>query len=169
VNLHIAEQLALRVMAHWGLTARGWRFSFDRAKKRFGSCRHHEKRITLSRPLTEIGSEADVLDTIRHEVAHALAGPRAGHGPKWKAMAEQVGAKPERCGEGPLLRDGNYVAVCPTCGRAYYRYRRPKRGTVYLCRQDRSRISFRPVANRTSAVSAKHVPPSGPQAKPPKP
>ena len=39
----------------------------------------------------------DVRDTLLHEVAHAIAGHTAGHGPAWKAVCVEIGAKPERC------------------------------------------------------------------------
>lgn len=35
----------------------------------------------------------EVHETILHEIAHALAGPGAGHGPKWREMARRVGAR----------------------------------------------------------------------------
>ena len=38
-----------------------------------------------------------VTDTILHEIAHALAGPGAGHGPAWKATASRLGATPKSC------------------------------------------------------------------------
>jgi hypothetical protein len=36
------------------------------------------------------------IDTLRHEVAHAIAGHAAGHGPAWRAACRMVGANPER-------------------------------------------------------------------------
>ena len=35
-----------------------------------------------------------MTDTILHEIAHAIAGVEAGHGPAWKAVAQRLGATP---------------------------------------------------------------------------
>jgi predicted SprT family Zn-dependent metalloprotease len=154
MDLNTAERWAREHLERWGLKRQGWTFAFDRARKRFGSCQHARRRITLSAPLTRIAHEEDVLDTIRHEIAHALAGPRAGHGVRWRAIAAQVGAKPQRLGDGPTLQDGNYVARCPSCAREYHRYRKPKPGMVYLCRFDRTPLRFDSTGSTASAASA---------------
>ena len=38
------------------------------------------------------GDPREVRDTILHEIAHALAGAKAKHGPAWKAIARRLGA-----------------------------------------------------------------------------
>ena len=48
-------------------------------------------------------SEAVFLDTLYHELAHAIAHWVHGrevdtHGPKWKAVMVSLGQKPDRCG-----------------------------------------------------------------------
>ena len=40
------------------------------------------------------GSEAEIKDRARHEIAHTLAGPKARHGPKWRETALRLGATP---------------------------------------------------------------------------
>ena len=40
------------------------------------------------------GSEEQLLDTVLHEIAHAIAGHEAGHGLLWKATARRIGATP---------------------------------------------------------------------------
>ena len=73
-----------------------WDFRFDRAKRRAGLCRFDDRVISLSRYLTQLHDAEQVRDTVLHEIAHALAGPEAGHGPTWQAKARQVGARPRR-------------------------------------------------------------------------
>src|SRR5215207_599997 len=107
-------------MGRHGLLAGGWRFRFDNARRRFGSCRSREKVITLSRPLTLLNGEEQVRDTILHEIAHALT-PDDGHGPQWRAKCREVGARPERCyGEAevvaPPRRAAPYRYGCRPCG-----------------------------------------------------
>jgi len=89
VDLEDARRLATELMTRHGLA--GWRFELDRAKRRAGICRHQQRTIGLSAPLTRLHPEAEVRDTILHEIAHALAGPRAGHGPAWVATALRIG------------------------------------------------------------------------------
>src|SRR5689334_24415568 len=95
MDLMSAARLARELLDRFGL--RSWRFRFDRAVRRFGCCHYTTATITLSAPLTVLNSEAEVRDTLLHEIAHAVAGKAAGHGPEWKKYAAAVGAKPERC------------------------------------------------------------------------
>ncbi len=71
-----------------------WSFRFGNARQKLGECRAKEKLIVLSRTHATQGAPDDVADTILHEIAHALAGPEAGHGPAWKAIARRLGATP---------------------------------------------------------------------------
>jgi hypothetical protein len=53
-----------------------WTIVADRAKTRAGVCRYSRREIGISGPLTTLHDESEVLDTILHEIAHALVGPR---------------------------------------------------------------------------------------------
>ncbi|MCY4358134.1 MAG: SprT-like domain-containing protein [Gammaproteobacteria bacterium] len=83
---------ARNIMDHHGLG--NWSFKFNNAKN-LGSCRHTGMQIQLSRKHALNGTEEQITDTILHEVAHAIAGPFAGHGPVWKDIARQLGAIPK--------------------------------------------------------------------------
>ena len=139
--------LALRLFDELGrellgesLTARGWTFGFDRARTRLGVCRPATKSITLSAHLSRTLPEAEVEDTVRHEIAHALdhelnpsrRGRRA-HDATWKALARRCGAAPERCFTGDVPTDpaAPYGAACPSCGPVRDLYREPVR--AHLC------------------------------------
>lgn len=133
-----AQQLAHNLMIKHGLmsektTSGGWSFRFNHAKRMLGVCRFHEKRIELSRHFVEANSREAVEDTILHEIAHALAGPKAGHGPKWKAVCQQIGAKPERLDHTSTMPAGRWVATCSNCGLKHRRHRRPLRERTYIC------------------------------------
>jgi hypothetical protein len=75
---------------------REWRMVIDtRARERLGQCRYREKEIGISAWHVEYGEWSDVCDTLRHEVAHALAPVNAGHNWQWKQVCLVVGARPE--------------------------------------------------------------------------
>jgi predicted SprT family Zn-dependent metalloprotease len=110
------EQLSSWALNEFGLTDSGWTFSWDRAVRRAGCCHFSTRRITISFPIFSIEVNREhVLDTILHEVAHALAGHRAGHGPDWKAVALQLGARPERCHQLEVPR--RVLGTCACEGR----------------------------------------------------
>lgn len=71
-----------------------WTLGFIAARRKLGECRSLHRRIALSRHHAVIASRELVTDTILHEIAHALAGPEAGHGPAWKVIARRIGATP---------------------------------------------------------------------------
>ncbi len=123
MNLSDAEIMALKLMREHNL--QGWSFQFDRSVRRFGVCKYGRKIIGLSAHLTMLNNVENVRDTILHEIAHAIAGHKAGHGYEWKKVCIRIGAKPERCYDSeetvtPKLR---YSATCGACGKEYQRSR----------------------------------------------
>ena len=91
-RLNGVAEMARRLMDEHGLT--GWTVAFGEARKRLGDChfRHHVIRISRAHALE--GSGEQIRDTVLHEIAHAIAGYEAGHGPLWKATARRIGATP---------------------------------------------------------------------------
>lgn len=90
---------AKNMLIQFGLDKQGWKVELDRAKQRCGCCYFYEKKITLSKHYiaAETVSNEDIKNTILHEIAHAIAGPDAGHGPRWKLLARAIGCSAERC------------------------------------------------------------------------
>lgn len=111
-------------MDEWGLS--GWGFGFDRAVRRAGATNYTKKKITLSAHLVRLWDEAWVREVILHEIAHALAGPGAKHGPVWRQWAVRVGAQARRQLPPDLPAPApKWVGVCPA-GHKVGRFRRPK-------------------------------------------
>jgi hypothetical protein len=105
----------------------GWSFAFDHAKTRAGQCDFGRKRITVSRHLAVRSTDADVDQVLLHEIAHALAGPRAGHGPTWRRTAAALGYTGSRLHDGPIASDlAPWIGTCPA-GHEHHRYRTPTR------------------------------------------
>ena len=71
-----------------------WTFRFSAARRTIGLCREKDKVIQLGRHHAANDAPAQVTDTILHEIAHALAGTAAGHGPAWRSIALGIGATP---------------------------------------------------------------------------
>ncbi len=93
-----AERLtAIAAMARGLMDEHGlgdWSFAFLEAERRLGDCHFEDRVIRIGRAHALDASEAEVRDTVLHEIAHALAGPEARHGPAWKATARRIGATP---------------------------------------------------------------------------
>jgi predicted SprT family Zn-dependent metalloprotease len=126
-----AEILALNLMAEFSVT--GWRFAWDRSVRRFGECRHRVREIGLSQTLTELNDRAEVEDVIRHEIAHALAGPKTGHDRAWRRQCAVTGARPERCYDDAAVKKppAPYRVECPRCGTIGERFRRARGKPVH--------------------------------------
>lgn len=125
VRARITRQDALsrfagEALTRYGLAAQGWRFDFNDRKRALGLCVYGERTIYLSLPLLELFNDADLHDTILHEVAHALT-PGDHHGKLWAAACHRVGARPERTKllspEGAEIRaaTAKYAFYCPSC------------------------------------------------------
>ena len=104
-----------------------WSFAFDHARTRGGACHWKDRRITVSRHLAARWSDEEVHQTLLHEVAHALAGPKAGHGPAWRRAATALGYTGDRTHSNPTADElAPWVGSCPS-GHLFYRHRRPIR------------------------------------------
>lgn len=105
----------------------GWTFAFDSAKTRAGLCNYTSRTISVSRYLASRYEDDEIHQVLLHEVAHAIAGTRAGHGPKWKAIAADLGYEGKRLHDGEIANElAPWVGSCPA-GHVHYRYRRPTR------------------------------------------
>jgi len=96
MKIQKAQQLIEKLLAEHGLNKR-WNFRFsERMTSTFGKCSFKRKEIILSAPLVRLASEVHVRNTILHEIAHALAGPNFGHGPRWRMFARKIGSSTSR-------------------------------------------------------------------------
>ena len=104
-----------------------WTFGFDNAKTRAGLCNFTTKRISVSKYLAARYDDDEIHQVLLHEVAHAMAGSRAGHGARWKAQALELGYEGKRTHDGAIADElAPWVGTCPR-GHVHYRYRQPKR------------------------------------------
>ncbi len=106
---------------------RDWTFRFNTNKSRLGVCKYRYKRIEISIHLLDLGID-EVVHTIKHEIAHALVGSKAGHGPIWKKKAIELGCSPRACSTKSLKVKPRYIGTCPN-GHVFNRHRRATRRT----------------------------------------
>ena len=91
------RELAAREMEWHSLTQQSWTVRYDHARARAGQCKHRAKVLSFSRNLIARGSPVDMRNTLLHEIAHALAGPKHGHDRTWRALALRIGCNGKRC------------------------------------------------------------------------
>ena len=104
-----------------------WSFDFDHARTRAGLCDFGKKRISVSRHLAAKYEDDEIHQVLLHEVAHALAGNRAGHGPVWKRIADELGYDGKRTHDGSAAHElAPWLGECPA-GHRHYRFRKPTR------------------------------------------
>lgn len=94
-----------------------WQLAWTNSTRTFGECDHDTSTIKISWPITRLNALEELSRTVRHEIAHAKAGPAAGHGPAWRLQCRQLGIAPVRClGPEVATPPGRWTGTCPACG-----------------------------------------------------
>lgn len=120
-----------KLMEQYQLT--GWTFDFATTARRVGCCWYSKKLLQFSEHYLHI-PDTEIIDTSRHEVAHALVGRGNRHNHIWKAKAIELGAKPRACVTG--LRSTKpplYILWCKNCNDRIPLYRKRKHGKLTSC------------------------------------
>ena len=138
----LANDLIKRHKAASGL-AKDWCFGFDLAPSRAGVCRYIERRIDLSVSFCLRASRAALIDTILHEVAHAIVGKAHNHDAVWAAKAIEIGCTGERT-HAMRHTQARWIGECG-CGQRWLR-QRLKRNVANgaLCQGCKGEIHWRP-------------------------
>lgn len=89
-----------------------WRVGVNSAKRRLGVCKYGKKVIEVSVYVLQRGDEKQVLNTLRHEVAHALLPVGEGHSRRWRALHKKLGGDGERCTDMELCDAYKWVLWC---------------------------------------------------------
>lgn len=120
---------------------RGWTFKWDGARTRGGLCSHSTKTISVSRIVAGLNDDAWFIETLRHEVAHAIVGAGHGHDRVWRATLLSLGGNGQRCHDGEVIREAHKIAVvCPVCGFLGTRPRFSKNLNRSVCRKHKVAI-----------------------------
>lgn len=113
MNINDARNLARAEMDKYGLMH--WKIEISNSRGAAGRCIPYLRTIELSSFWLGKHTDAKILDTIRHEIAHALT-PGAKHGDRWKAVCVRIGATPKARFKAEV-EDFRWQGVCP-CGKA---------------------------------------------------
>jgi predicted SprT family Zn-dependent metalloprotease len=124
-----------------------WRVILFNSKTTAGDCYAPTRTIRLSRPSLRAMHISSSMDTIIHEVAHAVVGPGHAHDRVWRAKAIQLGgsgattAKHETLVHPEILR-GDYHGFCPEegCTSSVYFHRKPR--IHRRCRKHRATLHW---------------------------
>lgn len=102
-----------------------WSFEMRPMKSWFGFCFAKKQIIALSSLLTELNEESEVINTILHEIAHALAPRKAWHNHQWRTIAKAIGCTGRRCYGADVIKPPKaYMGTCPKCARIIEAHRR---------------------------------------------
>ena len=126
MSADFVEALCLEVLEEEGL--HGWTIKWDNAKRRAGACNHRTRVLSFSRVLFPLYPREVQRDIVMHEIAHAIAGSRAGHGKTWKLIAQRLGATPRATLPHTLPQpSARWEGTCPKCGASRHLHSAPRR------------------------------------------
>lgn len=129
----------------------GWSFQYDDASGRAGVCNFDSQVIGLSLLYCLGSSGPELEETILHEIAHALAGPRHQHDRVWREIAQSIGCSGERLCSVPAFAPPRYIVSCPSCG---WVLRRNVRRAGQVCVKCRGGLRVRTYTNRAWQAAA---------------
>ena len=100
-----------------------WVFKFSKHKTAAGMCYYDQKLIVLSEYFVLNNSDEEIINTMLHEIAHALAPRWEGHGKVWRKIFKDLLIKYNqpvnvtRCYDNNVnMPTGKYKITCTCCG-----------------------------------------------------
>lgn len=123
MELELAIETLKKELKQYGLEE--WSAKFNKRYCSFGLCSYDEKTIYLSEYLVKLNDIERVLQTIKHEIAHALLGPGHGHSKEWKELCIKIGGNGIRCyTEANTVIppfEKRYTYICTNCGKEIHK------------------------------------------------
>jgi len=124
------EKIGTEVLKDLDLYKVGWRFRYRNLKSLAGYCDYRHKTITLSKHLVLNNSDEKIMNTLIHEIAHALTPKGRSHGRAWSRNFKdllKIYEQPintSRCYDSSYdMPEKQYKVECNTCGEVYGKHR----------------------------------------------
>lgn len=137
MNADQVTELAREIMNDHGLE--DWTVAMNRATGRAGICYHTRRLLGFSKLIMSAFDEAEVRNTILHEIAHALVGAGHGHDTIWRRKFVSIGGNGKTCTDASatvaqaIEAQSKYRATCDGCGETYSAQRRKKSFGRSMC------------------------------------
>ena len=131
MNTETVEQMAKELMSKHNLN--DWRLKWNDSKRMFGYCSYTHHAIYLSKLLTELNEEREIIDVILHEIAHALAPITEHHGKVWKNIARDIGCNATRCYGKEVIEPKKPYTVSCKYGHTFQSDRKPRHRRILAC------------------------------------
>jgi predicted SprT family Zn-dependent metalloprotease len=118
-----------------------WKVAYSHSRTCAGTCAFTSKTLSFSRHLIARGSPEQMRDTVPHEIAHALAGPRHCHSSKWREIALRIGCNGERC-HNMDLAPPKWIYRCSAGCWQRPRFKRSHLTAKHTCKQCRAKCVY---------------------------
>lgn len=129
-----AKQLVeYEVACHLG---NDWDVSYFKAARIYGQCRQGPKRklIRINEIFLAQCDRKQVLELVRHEIAHGLAGGHRGHDKHFAGICNLLGASPKSTMKISLDVPYKYSLTCSNCSHIYKRHTYRRTWRCGLCK-----------------------------------
>ena len=140
MSLSEIESFAIgRMDKYKELYMKHWQFGFDNSESRTGRCDYDYRLITLTLTYCAMAEKEEIIDTVLHELAHALT-PGEGHSTEWQYMAKRIGCKANQTRNcGSAVAGKKWLGKCK-CGNLWRRSTLPKYGFSSTCTECETHI-----------------------------
>lgn len=127
-----AEKLIQEKMELHELTKNGWTYKISsKMVTCAGKCSYKKNTLTFAKNFCTNVEESELINTILHEIAHAIVGPKTNHNETWRKLHIKMGGDGERCHR-ETFSPPKYLMECTKCQKIWKRYRKPFDGN-YSC------------------------------------
>jgi predicted SprT family Zn-dependent metalloprotease len=143
----LAEQITLTFLQKYNLPS--WKFRLIHSKSNLGRCHYRRREIQIAKEHLETHTNMQIIDTILHEIAHALT-PGHVHDEVWQAKCREIGALAQARADdtfAPYVR--KVEVICLDCNKVVAkRHRAPSRHLIHgRCKNEANggKLTFRRV------------------------
>ncbi len=117
-------QTSLEMLEDIGYSVPDYKYEISTTTNLFGKCSFSKRTIYVSKVVSEFYDEDKVLDTIIHEMCHAIT-PKSKHTGRWKEIITHVNSvydmslqrcyTPSKEQEQERVQIAKYIVLCDSC------------------------------------------------------